>query len=127
MTPVSSLTVLRLLSARFWWLILLVVTVSGACASPPEVPLGPDGKPDPVLAEGRDVFADSCKSCHGSDGKGGRGPSLKGVVVRYADIEDQIAVIANGRGGQMPAFGQTLTEAQILAVARYTREVIDSG
>jgi mono/diheme cytochrome c family protein len=81
---------------------------------------------DPVLVEGQHVFSQNCASCHGASGGGAFGPKLAGVVAtKYPNIDDQIAVITNGRN-QMPAFGQKLSAAQIDAVAHYTREVLGS-
>jgi len=101
------------------------VLLLGACASSaPEVPLGPDGQPDPVLSLGREVFASRCSSCHGSSGGGGTGPRLAGKAVeKYPDIADQAAVVSDGRNS-MPSFGGTLSAAEIEAVVRYTREVL---
>jgi mono/diheme cytochrome c family protein len=45
------------------------------------------------------------------------------VVDRYPDIEDQIAVVTNGRG-VMPSFGGALSVAEIREVVRYEREVL---
>ena len=60
-----------------------------------------------MLAEGQTIYNQKCASCHGPGGNGGMGPKLAGVVAnRYPDIEDQKAVIANGRSS-MPAFGGT--------------------
>lgn len=102
------------------------VLVVSACASEvPEVPLGSDGEPDAVLLVGRDVFASRCSNCHGSAGGGGTGPRLAGTVVQtYPDPADQEAVVRDGRGN-MPSFGGTLSDAEIEAVVRYTREVLD--
>ena len=45
------------------------------------------------------IFATRCASCHGSDGGGGFGPTLAGVVTsRFPNPADQEAVVANGRG-----------------------------
>ena len=76
----------------------------------------------PAAPDGAAVFANRCASCHGSDGGGGLGPQLSGgrAAQRFPNIADQIGVIANGRGG-MPAFGSRLSEAEIKAVAEYTR------
>jgi mono/diheme cytochrome c family protein len=41
----------------------------------------------------------------------------------YPDIDDQIAVIENGRGS-MPAFGGSLSPEDIRAVAEYERQVL---
>jgi mono/diheme cytochrome c family protein len=108
----------------------LVVTLSaalliGACASaPPEVPVGADGELDAMLVVGRDVYAARCSSCHGSSGDGGTGPRLAGVVSDvFPDPADQAAVIAEGRDN-MPGFASRLSDEQIDAVVRYTREVL---
>lgn len=100
------------------------VAVGGCAAEAPAVPLGADGEPDPVLALGRDVFGSRCTNCHGSSGGGGTGPALAGrVEEEYPDPADQAAVIRDGRNS-MPTFGGTLSEAEIEAVVRYTREVL---
>ena len=111
----------RLLAVSLAALLLL-----GGCAKDaPAVPLGPDGEPDPVLALGRDVFSNRCSSCHGSSGGGGTGVKLAGrVEEEYPDPADQAAVIREGRKS-MPAFGGTLSGAEIDAVVRYTREVLE--
>ena len=68
------------------------------------------------------VFADRCAGCHGPDGGGGRGPQLSDgrVAAAFPDIEDQIVVVTEGRGG-MPAFGDRLTPDEIRAVVAYSR------
>lgn len=104
---------------------LVLVLLAGCAAEVPEVPLGPDGTPDPVLVQGREVFSSRCRTCHGSSGGGGTGPRLAGTVTEtYPDPADQIAVVTNGRNG-MPTFGGTLTDAEIEAVVRFTREVLE--
>ena len=106
--------------------VLFVVLAAGGCASSaPEVPVGPDGVSDPELVAGREVFASRCTNCHGSSGGGGTGPRLAGRVAEsFPDPTDQAAVIRGGRNN-MPSFTGTLSEAQIAAVVRYTREVLD--
>jgi cytochrome c oxidase subunit 2 len=79
---------------------------------------------DPVLAQGRDVWARSCVGCHGLDGRGLSGPALAGVVTeKYPDVAAQVAVVTNGRN-LMPAARGVLTPEEIEAVVRYTREVL---
>ena len=106
-------------------MVLLVVTVAACGGSAPEVPAGPDGAVDEVLVSGRDVWSGQCANCHGVDGGGGRGPGLNDgrVVEVYPDADDQIVVVAGG-SGQMPAFGERLSDEEIRAVVRYTREVL---
>ncbi len=99
-------------------------TVVAACGSAGT----PSTPKDPVLAQGQEIYTRLCASCHGRGGNGGLGPKLAGVVAnRYPNIEDQKAVIANGRGS-MPAFsgsaGSALTDDEMTAVARYEREVL---
>lgn len=112
---------LTLASATFSAALML----AGCAAQSPAVPNGPDGKPDPVLALGRDVFGSRCSNCHGSSGGGGTGPRLAGTVEdTFPDPVDQASVVSDGRNN-MPSFGGTLSGAEIEAVVRYTREVLD--
>lgn len=105
-------------------LVLVLAIASGCASDPPEVPLGPDGRPDATLALGRDVFGARCANCHGSAGGGGTGPRLAGTVTEtYPDPADQEEVIRDGRNS-MPSFGGSLSDAEIDAVVRYTREVL---
>jgi mono/diheme cytochrome c family protein len=77
----------------------------------------------PELREGRDLYRSQCASCHGSTGGGGVGSALDDgrMAQRYPDIADQIAVVSDGRG-MMPGFGGFLSDAQLEAVVRFTRE-----
>jgi len=71
---------------------------------------------------GARVFVANCARCHGTDGGGGLGPRLSGGAVRrdFADSQDEVAFVTNGRDG-MPAFGHTLSPEQIRQVVDYTR------
>lgn len=101
---------------------LAPLTVAGilvACVGDvPEVSSG-----DPVLVEGREIYSRNCVSCHGASGQGGTGTKLNegAVTAKYPDPADQISVIANGRN-QMPAFTGKLSDAEIEAVVRFTRD-----
>lgn len=98
------------------------ITMVAACSGGGSTPAAPTD--DPVLVEGQKVYSQNCASCHGASGNGGYGPKLAGVVaVKYPNIDDQIALIANGKGA-MPAFSKKLTAEQLTAVTRYTREVL---
>ena len=98
---------------------LTLVATLVACSSD-----GPSTPDDAVLAQGQQVYNGSCASCHGVDGGGGLGRKLAGQVEEvFPDIEDQIAVVRDGRPGtNMPAFGDRLSPEEIEAVVRYTRE-----
>lgn len=123
-TPTSDPVVRRLL--RGVAALVGLVLLAAGCADPPEVPLGADGQPDPVLAQGRDIYGSQCASCHGSDGGGGRGKKLNDgmSVERYPDIADMIEVVSRGIGSGMPRYDNKLDAQEIEAVVRYVREVL---
>ena len=114
---------------RLLLLIAVIASISaaGACAADdvPEVPVAADGSVDPALVDGRRIYIDRCANCHGNDGGGGRGTKLSdGLMIRrYPDIDEQVQIVADGVRA-MPAFDDVLDTAQILAVVRYTREVL---
>ncbi len=98
------------------------VTIVAACSSGSSTPAAPAG--DAVLVEGQKAYSQNCAGCHGAAGGGAYGRKLAGVVtVKYPNIDDQIALITNGKGA-MPSFSKKLTADQITAVTRYTREVL---
>ena len=76
----------------------------------------------PASVDAASLYGASCAACHGGDGSGGVGPPIRTgrVLDRFPQVADEIAVVANGRGG-MPAFGGTLTDEEISAVVEYTR------
>jgi mono/diheme cytochrome c family protein len=93
------------------------------------------------VEEGGEIYAEFCASCHGGGGGGGVGPALSGgaVLETFPTIESHLAWVfggsdsaeggvygANSKSSQggMPAFGESLTAAQILAVVRYEREIL---
>ena len=80
------------------------------------------GGGDAPAGSGEAIYAESCASCHGADGGGGRGPQLSDgeAVANFPDVADQIAVVTDGEGG-MPSFEGRLTEEQITEVVDYTR------
>jgi mono/diheme cytochrome c family protein len=92
----------------------------GACGDDDEGASSDGSQP---AGGGAEVFSQNCASCHGQDGEGGIGPQLGdgAVAEAYPDVEDQIAVITNGRGN-MPSFDGQLTEDQIRSVAMFERE-----
>ncbi len=73
----------------------------------------PDGA---LLAAGVQVYAAECVACHGANGEGtSLAPALNAAGLRAERTPEQIAnSIQNGVAGTiMPAWGQTLTAAQI--------------
>jgi cytochrome c oxidase subunit 2 len=81
-----------------------------------------------LVARGATVYAANCVTCHQATGKGAPPafPPLDGSKVVTGPKEPQIKTILNGvtRDGKptaMPAWGGTLSDVEIAAVATYTR------
>jgi heme/copper-type cytochrome/quinol oxidase subunit 2/cytochrome c5 len=80
----------------------------------------------PNAEAGKEVFANNCSICHGSDGLGGNGgPDLTTMpkAKEQAGAEEQVT---NGGGG-MPPFSGVLSEEEIKNVAAYVVEDIVGG
>jgi cytochrome c oxidase cbb3-type subunit 3 len=79
--------------------------------------------PKADLTTGKRVFAASCASCHGDDGKGKRelgAPNLTDPIWLYhSDRATIIDGLWNGRGAVMPAWTDRLDETTIKALAVY--------
>ena len=83
--------------------------------------------------DGAGIFRKNCVSCHGKDGQGtpGLAPALKGDKFVTGDIQAVIDTVTNGRKDAqkrykdlpiaMPAWGTTLSAADIKAVVDYIR------
>jgi mono/diheme cytochrome c family protein len=76
------------------------------------------GAPVAENASGAEVYQAKC-GCHGTEGKGGRGPALAGSS---KSDDDLYKIIHDGRD-KMPAFGSQLTEAQIKKVVTYLKQL----
>jgi cytochrome c len=103
---------------------LVRATAGFAAAAAGAVALGAcggEGEPAARPRTGAGLYRAYCLTCHGADGQGGVGPALAGVVaVKYPDIEDQIAVVAEGTA-RMPSFAQSLSSAEIRRIVVYER------
>ncbi|MCW5696454.1 MAG: c-type cytochrome [Bauldia sp.] len=76
----------------------------------------PDGE-----QTGAAIYASiGCAGCHGDAGGGGRGPALNGSL-GIRDAGHLLNQIINGSGG-MPAFGDVLTDEQIVLLASWIRD-----
>ena len=104
--------------------VLAATVLLGACSSGGTPELSEDQANDPALVTGRQVYQARCARCHGGDGGGGAGPKLAGnVVKRYPEPSQQEEVVRDGRGS-MPSFDDALSDDEIEAVVRFTREVL---
>ena len=72
------------------------------------------------LPDGAELYAQSCATCHGTDGQGAIGPQLTGVADKMT-LPDHVNVVLNGRAG-MPGWGSTLEDDEIAAIIKYERE-----
>lgn len=74
-------------------------------------------------ASGREIYIETCASCHASDLSGGMGPALGSDSNAAAQSDEYlITTISDGRG-RMPSFRQTLSSEQIERVVDYLRAV----
>jgi len=88
--------------------------------------------PEELMAEGEQVYATFCASCHQPNGQGVPPvfPSLVGTEVVTGPKDAHIDLILNGvPGTAMQAFGNQLDAAQVAAVTHYERNAWgnDSG
>jgi len=74
-----------------------------------------------MVSEGRELISNSCISCHGGDLNSSIAPSLTRVSDHYtaSEIRD---IIASGIGS-MPAFDNQFTEADLIAISSYLKEI----
>ncbi|MEM7179021.1 MAG: cytochrome-c oxidase, cbb3-type subunit III [Pseudomonadota bacterium] len=74
-------------------------------------------------AEGAQIYADNCASCHGESGEGDReqgAPNLADAIWLYGgDQASVVSTITHARHGVMPAWGNRLSDAQIKQLAMY--------
>ena len=58
-----------------------------------------------AIKEGKEIFANTCAPCHNADAKGGIGPDLTTVNLKYGSArKDLYESIAKGRPNGMPSF-----------------------
>jgi cytochrome c553 len=81
----------------------------------------------PAAADPAALYATHCASCHGAGRLGGTGPALIPETLGRMRGPDLGAVIAHGRAAtQMPAFADTLGEAEIAALAEWLERPLDA-
>ena len=70
--------------------------------------------------QGYKLFMNNCAHCHGVDATGDEGPDLRGVTKSDAKIA---SYIKNGIKGEMPKFGQKLSDADVQALIAFIRSL----
>jgi cytochrome c oxidase cbb3-type subunit III len=104
---------------------MLLVSLSAASVRSSPLPQSPQGQaPTPAPAEvaaGKLVFEGHCALCHGMDGGGGRGPSLRRArLTRAVDDAGLKSLIENGIAPEMPP-AWFLSAEEIAGLAAYVR------
>ena len=91
------------------------------------VPVKYLGKRSPLERQGANVFQEKqCRNCHSLGGLGGeRGPALDAVATRLT--EDQLIRQVLLGGGNMPAYGSTLSPAETTALVRFLDTLHPAG
>jgi len=73
-------------------------------------------------SKGYSLFMMNCAHCHGNDARGDEGPDLHGVTKSDARIS---SLIKNGIKGEMPKFGEKLTDTDVQALIAFVRSLKD--
>lgn len=79
-----------------------------------------------AISAGRNLFANNCAQCHGSDARGARGfPNLTDTIWQWGgEGETLLATLTHGRIAAMPAMGAVLgDDTTVTAVATYVQQL----
>ncbi len=90
----------------------LLLRACGCRAAPPEKTTD--------VAQGARLFVLNCAHCHGADATGDEGPDLHGVKKSAAKLA---GLIQDGIKGEMPKFGQKLSDADVQALIVFLRSL----
>ena len=119
--------VLGLLAAAVF--VVMLFTNQPSVSLPTPVAAAPGGTPGTLSPDqAKQLYNDSCSSCHGEEAEGVYGPPLSGdhSKKKYPNEQDQIAVVTKGVG-QMRSFSADMTPEQIRAVVEYVRSLPTKG
>ena len=113
-------------------LVLIVLVVNSFIGSAAKSRACAGGPPNsqtsaPKAKDARKIFKQKCTKCHGQDGAGNNYGQIIGATnltdpewQQRVDDKRLVNSITHGRG-QMPAFGEKLTEEQITSLMLYVR------
>jgi mono/diheme cytochrome c family protein len=82
-----------------------------------------------VEMSGEEMFANVCRGCHMSDGKGAAGAGTYPSLAGNRNLEASgypVHVVVNGQRG-MPPFGAMMSDDQVAAVVNYLRTHFDNN
>jgi mono/diheme cytochrome c family protein len=85
---------------------------------PPDKTAGVDLRDPAVIAKGIEILSGTCGGyCHGSEGRGAKGPSLRNRVELTPDMLHTTITFGRKRAGHiMPAWGGALSDEKIWTV-----------
>lgn len=91
----------------------------------PPVELPPEVAATPVSLTGSEIYAEVCVQCHGPEGEGGIGPSLRDPAfqARYSDQTLFDTISEGHKASAMIAWGEILTSEQIQELAAFIRQL----
>ena len=72
-----------------------------------------------IVKEGEELYGQTCRYCHGKEGQGGRGPTLRGRGFDYRYVFDRIT---NGYP-PMPAFNRLYTPEQVWKIVAFVQSM----
>jgi mono/diheme cytochrome c family protein len=72
-----------------------------------------------VIHMGAELYGQTCRYCHGKEGQGGRGPTLRGRGFDYRHVWSRIT---NGYP-PMPAFGQVYSPEQVWEIVAFVQSM----
>jgi mono/diheme cytochrome c family protein len=78
---------------------------------------------------GEELFANVCRGCHMSDGKGATGAGTYPSLAGNGNLESSgypVGIVVNGQRG-MPPFGAMMSDDQVAAVVNYVRAHFGNG
>jgi cytochrome c oxidase subunit II len=81
----------------------------------------PDMPHEDLVYKGKLVYTAKCEACHGGDGEGAVGPSLRASEKVKDDINTLAQIVLNGKA-PMPAFSKQLEAEELASVITYIRD-----
>lgn len=103
--------------ARGWVVLFLTAVATNAFAEETNLVAAASVK------AGRSLFLKNCAHCHGKDASGDDGPDLRGLRKSDAWIARRIR---NGVKGEMTAFGEKFSQADVEALIAYLRSLVSA-
>jgi len=82
-----------------------------------------------IEKSGEELFANVCRGCHMSDGKGATGAGTYPSLAGNSNLEAggyPLGIVVNGQRG-MPPFGEMMSDDQVAAVVNYVRTHFGNG